>query len=92
MNKIDDIISNLNLISYVVPSYSEGRGRGLSDEETENLANKAVNQAIELLEKEKHEITKAYNEGYNDGYRKGEENGYKEGIEEGYNAGISHLR
>lgn len=50
MSKIEDTLSNLYLINYVVPFYSEGRSRGLSDEETEILADKAVNQAIELLE------------------------------------------
>lgn len=47
---IEDIINNLNLIIGVIPDYSEGRDRGLSDDKTETLAFESISQAIDLLE------------------------------------------
>lgn len=47
---IQKLIENLLLISSVIPDYTEGRSRGLTDEETEMLALEAVSEAIELLE------------------------------------------
>lgn len=47
----EEVINNLNLISSVIPDYSEGRSRGLTDEESEMLAFEAVQQAIEMLER-----------------------------------------
>lgn len=47
----EEVINNLNLISSVIPDYSEGRNRGLTDEESERIALEAVQQAIEMLER-----------------------------------------
>ncbi len=47
----EEVINNLNLISSVTPDYSEGRNRGLTDEESERIALEAVQQAIEMLER-----------------------------------------
>ena len=44
-------IKNLELIIDVTPDYIQGRKRGLTDDETEMLARKAVYEAIEVLEK-----------------------------------------
>lgn len=52
---INEIIDNLNLISNIIPNYSEGRNRGLSDSETEKIALEAISEAIEILEKFKKE-------------------------------------
>lgn len=48
---IKEIIKNLELIIDVTPDYIQGRRRGLTDDETEMLACKAVYEAIEVLEK-----------------------------------------
>ena len=48
---IKEIIKNLELIIDVTPDYVQGRRRGLTDDETEMLAYKAVYEAIEVLEK-----------------------------------------
>lgn len=48
---IKEIIKNLELIINVTPDYVQGRRRGLTDDETEKLAYKAVYEAIEVLEK-----------------------------------------
>ena len=48
---IENIIDNLNLIRSVIPDYSEGRNRGLSDAESEKIAFEAISEAIESLEK-----------------------------------------
>lgn len=48
----EEVIDNLNLISSVIPDYSEGRSRGLTDEESEMLAFEAVLQAVDILEKQ----------------------------------------
>lgn len=50
--EIEKIIDDLCLIDNVVVDYSQGRRRGLTDEETENRALKAVALAMEILEKE----------------------------------------
>lgn len=50
--EVREIISNLKLIDRVVPDYTSGRNRGLSDEESEKIALEAVTQAIETLEKQ----------------------------------------
>jgi len=47
----EEVINNLNLIISVIPDYSEGRSRGLTDEESERIALEAVQQAIEILER-----------------------------------------
>ena len=49
---VKEIIDNLNLISSVIPDYSEGRNRGLTDEESEKIAFEAILEAIEALEKQ----------------------------------------
>ena len=48
---IKEIIKNLELIIDVTPDYIQGRRRGLTDDETEMLAYRAVYQAVEILEK-----------------------------------------
>ncbi len=48
---IKEIIENLKLIINITPDYAQGRRRGLTDDETEMLAYKAVYEAIEVLEK-----------------------------------------
>lgn len=48
---IKEIIENLCLIDNIVPDYLSGRRRGLTDDETEKLAYRAVYQAVEILEK-----------------------------------------
>ncbi len=48
---IKEIIKNLELIIGVTPDYVQGRRRGLTDDETEKLAYRAVYQAAEILEK-----------------------------------------
>ena len=48
---IKEIIKNLELIIDVTPDYVQGRRRGLTDDETEIIARKAVYEAIEALEK-----------------------------------------
>ena len=48
---IKEIIKNLELIIDVTPDYVQGRRRGLTDDETEKLAYRAVYQAVEILEK-----------------------------------------
>ena len=48
---IKEIIKNLELIIDVTPDYVQGRRRGLTDDETEMLAYRAVYEAIEVLEK-----------------------------------------
>lgn len=48
---IKELIKNLELIIDVTPDYVQGRRRGLTDDETEMLACKAVYEAIEALEK-----------------------------------------
>lgn len=65
MGRIDiqELINNLNLISGVIPDYSEGRTRGLSDDESENVALEAVAQAIEALEKQIPKKVKIINHG-----------------------------
>ena len=45
----EKIIDDLCLIDNVVVNYSQGRRRGLTDEETEDRALKAVSMAIEIL-------------------------------------------
>jgi hypothetical protein len=50
--KAEKIIDDLCLIDNVVVNYSQGRRRGLTDEETEDRALKAVSLAMEILEKE----------------------------------------
>lgn len=45
----EKIIDDLCLIDNVVVNYSQGRRRGLTDEETEDRALKAVSLAIEIL-------------------------------------------
>ena len=49
----EKIIDDLCLIDNVVVNYSQGRRRGLTDEETEDRALKAVSLAMERLEKTK---------------------------------------
>ena len=46
---MQEIIDNLSLITNVIPDYTEGRRRGLSDEETGQLALDAVFKAMEIL-------------------------------------------
>ena len=48
---VEEIIKNLELIIDVTPDYVQGRRRGLTDDETEMIARKAVYEAIEVLEK-----------------------------------------
>ncbi len=48
---VKEIIENLCLIDNIVPDYLSGRRRGLTDDETEKLAYRAVYQAVEILEK-----------------------------------------
>ncbi len=48
--KIERLIEDLCLIDNVVVNYTQGRRRGLTDEETENRALKAVALAMETLE------------------------------------------
>jgi hypothetical protein len=48
----EKIIDDLCLIDNVVVNYSQGRRRGLTDEETEDRALKALSLAMEILEKE----------------------------------------
>ena len=48
----EKIIDDLCLIDNVVVNYSQGRRRGLTDEETEDRALKAVSLAMEILEKQ----------------------------------------
>lgn len=50
--KIEEVIDGLSLIDDVIPSYSSGRRRGLTDEETEKKALRAVRLAIDILEGE----------------------------------------
>ena len=50
---IENIINNLNLINNIIPDYVRGRRMGLSDEESENLPMKAIEEAIEILEENK---------------------------------------
>ncbi len=49
---IKEIIKNLELIIDVTPDYVLGRRRGLTDDETEIIARKAMYEAIEALEKQ----------------------------------------
>jgi hypothetical protein len=49
--EIEKIIDDLCLIDNVVVNYSQGRRRGLTDEETEDRALKAVSLAEMALEK-----------------------------------------
>ncbi len=51
--EIEKIIDDLCLIDNVVVDYSQGRRRGLTDEETEDRAMRAVSSAMERLEKTK---------------------------------------
>lgn len=58
MNKIEEIIRDLILIDLVVPDYSLGRSRGLSDEEAEIRVIRAIDLAIEVLEKQTPQMGK----------------------------------
>jgi len=49
---IEKLIDDLCLIENVMVDYSLGRRRGLTDEEAESRAIKAVNRAMEALEKQ----------------------------------------
>jgi len=49
--KITEIVDDLCLIENVMVDYTLGRCRGLTDEETESRAIKAVGRAMEALEK-----------------------------------------
>lgn len=51
--KIERLIEDLCLIDNVMVDYTQGRRRGLTDEETEDRALKAVSLAMERLEKTK---------------------------------------
>lgn len=48
---IKEVIENLKLIINITPDYARGRRIGLTDDETEMLAYRAVYQAVEILEK-----------------------------------------
>ena len=52
MDDIEKVIKDLCLVDGVIPDYSLGRRRGLTDEETEKRARGAVSKAIEALEKQ----------------------------------------
>jgi len=52
MDNIEQVIEDLCLVDGVIPDYSLGRRRGLTDEETEKRAREAVSKAIEALEKQ----------------------------------------
>ena len=52
MDDIKQVIEDLCLVDGVIPDYSLGRRRGLTDEETEKRAREAVSKAIEALEKQ----------------------------------------
>lgn len=57
--KIERLIEDLCLIDNVMVDYTQGRRRGLTDEETEGRALKAVYLAMEALEKmtaDKHKV------------------------------------
>lgn len=58
MDDIEQVIEDLCLVDGVIPDYSLGRRRGLTDEETEKRAREAVSKAIELLEKQKEKLDK----------------------------------
>lgn len=47
---IQKILDDLDLIEQVIPDYSAGRRKGLTDDETEKAAGGAVTKAIEALE------------------------------------------
>lgn len=48
---IEKLIDDLCLIENVMVDYTLGRRRGLTDEETESRAIKAIGRAMEVLEK-----------------------------------------
>ena len=48
---VEEIIEDLNLIANVIPDYAEGRVRGLTDTESEEIAYEAISKAIDMLEK-----------------------------------------
>lgn len=47
-----EIINNLELAETVIPNYTRGRDRGLTDSETERLVNLSMYRAFEMLEKQ----------------------------------------
>lgn len=46
---VDEVLGDLELIAYVVPDYSAGRIRGLTDAEVEARAHRAFIEAISML-------------------------------------------
>ncbi len=46
---VDEVLGDLELIAYVVPDYSFGRIRGLTEAEVEVRAHKALVEAISML-------------------------------------------
>lgn len=49
---VKEIINNLELAETVIPNYTRGRSRGLTDDETERLVNLSIYRAFQILEKE----------------------------------------
>ena len=56
---IEEIIDNLSLIT-VIPDYAEGRMRGLTDTESEEIAFEAIPKAIDMLDKLESELQWVY--------------------------------
>ena len=48
---IEKVINNLALVVDVIPDYTEGRSRGLTAKETEQLSFKSISDAINMMEK-----------------------------------------